>query len=202
MNSNTIQIASQGKNEKLILRVIAVLSVAIPLVVALLLYVPQTGNLGAVDVSFLPVLNATLNSATAICLVVGYVLTKQGKYNAHRSMMLAAFTLSSIFLVSYVIYHFQAASTKFGDVDHNGVVDAIELAKVGAMRKFYFVLLLTHIVLAACIVPLVLLSIYFGLTRQFDKHKKVSKFTFPLWLYVAVTGVVVYLLISPYYAHG
>jgi putative membrane protein len=202
MDSSTVQIPNQDRSQRMVMAIIATLSIAIPLVVALLLYIPQTGNLGAVDVSFLPVLNATLNSATAICLIIGYVLTKQGKYYAHRSMMLSAFTLSSIFLVSYVIYHFQAASTKFGDLDHNGLVDAIELAKVGSMRTIYFVLLLSHIVLAACIVPLVLLSIYFGLTRQFDKHKKVSKFTFPLWLYVAITGVVVYLLISPYYNHG
>jgi putative membrane protein len=200
MNKN-IELGATTANERFYLGLIAVLSVAIPVVVAVLLYLPQTGKLGDLDVSFLPHFNAVLNSATAICLVSGYYMMKKQQYNTHRAMMLAAFALSSMFLVSYVVYHFQAPSTKFGDIDGNGIVSEIEKTAAGGMRMVYFVLLILHIFLAAIIVPFVLTSIYFGVTKQFEKHKKVSRFTFPMWLFVAVSGVVVYLMISPYYHH-
>lgn len=188
-------------NDKKILWIIGVLSVAIPIVVAVLLFMPQTGNLGDLDVSFLPHLNAVLNSATAIALALGYYKVKTDKLAQHRMLMLSAFALSSIFLVSYVVYHFQAPSTRFGDLDHNGVLSESELLSAGYVRYIYFALLLAHIILAAVIVPFVLLSIYFGLTKQFARHKKVSTYTFPLWLFVAISGVIVYLMISPYYSH-
>lgn len=187
-------------SDKMYMRLIGVLSVAIPIVVAVLLFLPQTGKLGDLDVSFLPHLNAVLNSATALCLLAGFYLIKNKQYDAHRTMMMSAFALSSVFLVSYVVYHFQAASTKFGDVNHDQVVDAAELAAVGVSRTVYLVILLTHIVLAAMVVPFVLRSIYFGLTKQYARHKKISQWTFFMWLYVAVTGVIVYFMISPFYA--
>src|SRR5690606_10371592 len=112
---------------------------------------------------------------------------------------ITAFTLSSIFLISYVIYHMAQGHVKFGDADGNGIVSAAELAEVGAMRTVYLIVTLSHIVLAAVIVPFVLLSIYFGWTKQYARHRKLSKWTLPLWLYVAVTGVIVFLMISPYY---
>ncbi len=195
------KILEAPKNDNKYLVTIGILSVAIPLVVAILLFIPQTGKLGDLDVSFLPFLNAVLNSSTALLLVAGYGFIKKRNKNLHRTMMLAAFALSSLFLVSYVIYHFQAPSTRFGDLNGDGIVDATEIAQAGATRIVYLVLLLTHIVTAAIIVPFVLLSIYFGLSNQVDKHRKISKWTYPLWLYVAVTGVIVYLMISPYYAH-
>lgn len=172
---------------------------AIPVVVALLLAVPQTGKLGAVDVSWVPGVNALLNSATALCLIAAFVMIKKGDILNHRRLMLTAFSLSSVFLVLYVLYHFQAPSTRFGDVDKNGILDAAELASVGIMRYIYLFILLTHILLAVVIVPMVLFSIYFGLTNQVIKHKRISKYTFPTWLYVAVSGVMVYIMISPYY---
>jgi putative membrane protein len=195
------QLLEAPKNDRKYLVTIGVLSVAIPIVVAILLFIPQTGKLGDLDVSFLPRLNATLNSATALLLVLGFAFVKKGNINLHRTMMISAFALSSVFLVSYVIYHFQAPSTRFGDINGDGVVDAAEIAQAGLLRMVYLVLLLTHIVTAAIIVPFVLLSIYFGITNQVGRHRKISKWTFPLWLYVAVTGVVVYVMISPYYAH-
>jgi putative membrane protein len=195
------KILEAPKNDSKYLVTIGVLSVAIPVVVAILLFIPQTGKLGDLDVSFLPFLNAILNSSTALLLVVGYFFIKKRNINLHRTLMLSAFALSSVFLVSYVIYHFQAPSTRFGDINGDGIVDAVEIAQAGFMRTAYLVLLLTHIVTAAIIVPFVLLSIYFGITNQVARHQKISKWTFPLWLYVAVTGVVVYLMISPYYAH-
>jgi putative membrane protein len=192
--------ANPKQNNKIMI-LVAVLSVAIPVVVAVLLYIPQTGKLGDFNVSFLPTLNAVLNSFTALCLIAGYYFVKNKNVKGHRTMMVSAFVASSLFLVSYVLYHFQAPSTRYGDINADGVVDAAELAAAGATRAVYFVILLSHIVLAAIVVPFVLLSIYFGITNQVVRHRKLSKWTFPIWLYVAITGVVVYLMISPYYAH-
>lgn len=165
--------------------VIIALSVTIPLVVALLIFFPQSGKLGDYDVSFLPHLNGILNTATSICLIAGFIFIKSRNEAWHRTMMLSALFLSAIFLVSYVIYHYQAEPTKFGGE--------------GLIKGIYYFVLLTHIVLAAIVVPFVLFAVYYGLTDQRQRHKKVVKWTFPIWIYVAITGVIVYLMISPYY---
>lgn len=179
-----VEISEKKNNTYLI--IIGVLSVAIPVVVAILMFIPQTGKLGDLNVSFLPHLHAVLNSATAIALVAGYIFIRNGKKQYHITAMITAFVLSSIFLVSYVVYHYQAPPTKFlGE---------------GFIRGVYFFILITHIILAALVVPFVLLSIYFGVSKQYQKHRKIVKWTFPIWLYVAVTGVIVYLMISPYYS--
>jgi putative membrane protein len=180
-----MQTANNVKNDTKYLILIGILSVAIPVVVALLFYVPQAGGLGNLDVSFLPHLNAALNSGTAICLIAGFLFIKNKKQRYHITAMVTAFVLSSIFLVSYVIYHYQGTHTTFPGV--------------GAIRTIYFFILITHIILAAIVVPFVLLAIYFGISKQYERHKKVVKYTFPIWLYVAITGVLVYLMISPYY---
>ena len=173
-----------NKNANLL---IWVLSIAIPVVVALLIYMPQTGALGTLDVSFLPSLNALLNSLVAVCLLAGLYFVKNKNIAMHRTFMFTAFVLSSLFLISYVTYHFQAPATKYGGE--------------GVMRMIYFTVLLTHIILAAVVVPLVLFTIYFAISNQIDKHKKLVKFTYPIWLYVSVTGPLVYFMISPYYSH-
>ncbi len=194
------------RKDGLYLIIIGVLSVAVPVLVAILLFIPQTGKLGDLDVSFLPHLNAVLNTATAVALVVGWMLIRNRslsygqRTSYHRTAMMAAFVLSSIFLVCYVIYHFQAPPTRFGDLNHNGIVEEAEKLAVGGIRYLYLFLLLTHIVLAAVVVPFVLLALYFAFTGQFARHTRTTRYTFPIWLYVAVTGVVVYLMISPYYA--
>lgn len=175
---------SEKKNSTYLI-IIGILSVAIPVIVAILMFIPQTGKLGDLNVSFLPHLNAVLNTATALALITGYVFIRNGKNNYHITAMVTAFVLSAIFLVSYVVYHYQAPPTKFmGE---------------GFIRGVYFFILLTHIILAAVVVPFVLLSIYFGISKQYQKHRRIVKWTFPIWLYVAVTGVIVYLMISPYY---
>lgn len=166
------------------LTLIAVLSVAIPLVVAILFFMPKSGGDKA-DVSFLPAFHAILNSCTAVALVIGYYNIKRNNVKAHRASMLFAFGLSAIFLVSYVTYHFLGERTIYGGD--------------GLLKYIYYFILLTHIVLAIVIVPLVLLSVYFGITNQLARHRRISRWTFPIWLYVAITGVLVYLLISPYY---
>ncbi|WP_439879934.1 DUF420 domain-containing protein [Pontibacter sp. MBLB2868] len=182
VKTNNAQLTSS--NDKKVLTVIALLSVAIPVVVAILFFLPKSGE-SNVDVSYLPALHAILNSLTAIALLVGYYNIRKGNIKGHRASMLTAFGLSSIFLVSYVTYHFLGDRTVFGGD--------------GALKYIYYFILLTHIVLAIAIVPLVLLSVYFGITNQLVRHRRISKWTFPIWLYVAVTGVLVYLLISPYY---
>ena len=164
---------------------IALLSVTVPLLVTFLLFVPQTGKLGDVDVTFLPKLHAMLNSLTAIALVLGFTFIKKGNIRYHRFAMVTAIVLSAFFLISYVTYHYQAPPTRFGGE--------------GTIRGIYYFVLLTHIVLAAVIVPLVLLSVYFAISDQFDRHRRIARWTLPIWLYVAITGVVVYFMISPYY---
>lgn len=190
-----------NKNDKKYMPIIGVLSVAIPLAVAFLLFMPQTGSLGDLDVSFLPSLNAILNTTAAILLISGLVAIKNNRPDIHKTLMMSAFVLSSLFLVSYVIYHTQAESTKFGDVNHNGIVEEAELAAVGMMRIIYLVVLLSHIAFSTVVVPLVLMAIYFAISGQLPRHKKIVKWAYPIWLYVAITGPIVYLMISPYYNH-
>lgn len=187
------------RNNNLYLIIIGILSVLIPIVVAVLFYLPQTGKLGELNVSILPHINAVLNSSTAIGLLAGYYFIKKGNQRAHITAMIMAFTFSSVFLISYVIYHFQGTHTLFGDINGDGVLSAAEKAEAGISRVIYLLVLLTHIALATIIVPFVLLSIYFGWSKQYKSHRKLSRWTFPLWLYVAVSGVLVYLMISPYY---
>ena len=191
---------SLAKNNNIYLWIIGILSLLIPVLVAVLFYMPRVGGvIGNFDASFLPHLNAVLNTATSICLILGFVFIRSNKQRYHITAMITAFALSSLFLISYVAYHSQGLETKFGDVDHNNLVDAAEKAKVGAIRFFYYFILLTHIALATIVVPFVLLAIYFGVSKQNQKHKRIVKWTFPIWLYVAITGVLVYLMISPYY---
>ena len=134
-------------------------------------------------------------------LVWAVLAIKNGKQKLHERLMTFAIALSVAFLVMYVAYHMTADSTKFGDSNHDGVLDVLESAKVGSLRLVYFVILITHILLSIAIIPLVLITYVRALGQRFDKHRKIAKITFPIWLYVAVTGVVVFLMISPYYAN-
>ena len=117
----------------------------------------------------------------------------------HKRINILAFILSSAFLVSYILHHYLAPTTAFGDTNGDGIASAAEKAAVGNIRYVYYVLLTTHIILAAVVLPLILLSFYRGLQMQVEKHKKLVRWAFPIWLYVTVTGVIVYLMISPYY---
>ena len=165
--------------------ILGTLGVVVPLLVAVLFSFPDLFRIPGAEVKFLPAVNAVLNSLTAVCLVAGYYFIRQKQVLRHRAMMGTAFALGSLFLLSYVAYHSQVASTSFGGA--------------GAVRYVYFFLLLTHICLAVVTVGLVLFTLYFALTGQYTKHKSIARWTFPVWLYVSVTGVVVYLMISPYY---
>lgn len=185
--------------EALYRKIVLTVSFAIPAVVAFLILVPQTGKLGDFDVSAFPAINATLNSLTSLCLILALFAIKNKNIPLHRAWMTTAFVLSACFLVLYVLYHFQGPATRYGDTDHNGLLDEAEKAAAGSIRMVYYLLLVSHIILAAIALPFILFSFYFSLSRQFGKHKKIVKFSFPVWLYVAVSGVLVYLMIRPYY---
>jgi len=178
--------------------VIVLVSILIPIVVAVLIYLPPSARLELIDTNFLPHLNGMLNSATAVSLLVSLTAILNNKKELHKNANLAAFGLSAVFLVSYILYHYTTMPTLYGDTDHNQVLSAIE-KQAATGRTVYLSLLLSHIVLAIAVVPLVLFSMYFSFTGQFAKHKRLSRFTWPVWFYVAVTGVVVYWLIRPYY---
>jgi putative membrane protein len=161
---------------------IIALSIAVPVAVAVLFF---TTKIEGYDTSFLPPIYATMNGLTAIFLVLGVVAIKNKKVEVHRKLMTTAIVFSALFLVLYVIYHSTSESTPFGGE--------------GWIRPVYFTLLISHILLSIIIIPLVLVTYVRALAERFDKHRKIARITFPIWLYVAVSGVLVYLLISPYY---
>ena len=167
---------------------IVVLSVAIPLVVALLFGV-NLRKLGynVEPLSFLPPIYAAINGITAIVLVTSVMAVRRGKRKLHENLMKFAIFLSVCFLAMYVAYHMTAESTKFGGE--------------GLIKYVYYFILVTHILLSIVIIPFVLITYVRALSQSFERHKKLARITYPLWLYVAVTGVVVYIMISPYYAH-
>ncbi len=180
-------------------RIIIVLSVLIPVAVAILLFAPQKFLAFGDWVKNLPTLNAILNSLTTLLLIGALIAVKNGNVTIHRSLMTTAFILGSIFLVSYVLYHSSVPSVKFGDIDGNGVLSDSELANIGGTRTLYLVVLLSHIGFSIVVVPLVLFAFYYALTGKIANHKKLVKYTYPIWLYVSVTGVLTYWLINPYY---
>lgn len=162
-------------------KLIVVVSIIIPLVVAALFGIKIDGY----DFSFLPPIYATINGITAVTLVAAVVAVKNGKRKLHERLVKICMLLSAAFLVMYVLYHMTSDSTPFGGT--------------GAIRFVYFFILITHIVLSIAIIPLVLFTFVRAWSGNFARHRALARYTFPLWLYVAVTGVIVYLMISPYY---
>lgn len=151
------------------------------------------------DVHLFAKANAVINSLVAILLIAALAAVKRKKYLIHKSIMMTAMILSILFLVSYICHHLFAGETKFGDIDHNGVLSDEEAAGVGSLRWIYYIILATHIPLAGIILPFILFTAYRALIGEWPRHRKLAKITWPVWLYVAITGVVVYLMISPYY---
>ena len=143
--------------------------------------------------------NAIINSVVAILLLTGFAAVKQKNYVLHKKIMLSAITLSVLFLVSYICHHLLAGDTRFGDIDHDGILSDSEKSAAGTLRIVYYIILITHIPLAAIILPFILFTAYQALIGEYEKHKKLTRITWPVWFYVAVTGVVVYLMINPYY---
>jgi putative membrane protein len=151
------------------------------------------------DIHIFAKVNAFINASVAVLLIWALVAVKNGHYEVHRNVMFAAMLLSVLFLLSYVAHHLLAGEARFGDLDHNGIVSAEEKLEAGSLRIVYLLLLSTHILLAGLILPFILFTAYRALTAEWPKHKQLAKYTWPLWLYVAITGPVVYLMISPYY---
>lgn len=151
------------------------------------------------DFSFLPPLHAGLNALAAIFLIVAFLQIKNKKVEAHRKAIYGAVVCSILFLLSYVAYHFTTPETLFGDLNKDGIVDAAELIEAGTSRTIYLFILFSHIVLAAVSFPFILFTFIRGYTNQFEKHRKMAKYVWPVWLYVAITGPVVYLMLMPYY---
>lgn len=165
------------------LPIIIAASLLIPAVVAIL-YLGPKPDFG-VDLSFLPAVNATLNGITAVMLVFGFLAIRKKIFDVHQRFMSLAMILSVLFLFSYILYHSTSEPTAFGGE--------------GFIKYVYYSLLISHIILAAAIVPLVLITYVRALSRRFDKHRIIARITLPLWLYVSITGFIVYMLISPYY---
>ena len=192
-------IAPASAREPNFTKAIIIVSVAIPAAVAFLILVPQAKLDFGFNTRTLPLFHAILNSSTAILLLASLYFVKNGQIAAHRKANWIAIALSTLFLVSYVIYHASNPSTRFGDLNHDGLLSDAEKQQAGFMRYVYYFILTTHILLSGIIIPFVLFTLQRAYQGKFDKHRKLAKITWPLWLYVAVTGVVVYVMISPYY---
>ncbi|WP_416376137.1 DUF420 domain-containing protein [Salinimicrobium catena] len=161
------------------------LSILVPVLVLILMYLPERYNFTGIEMGTFPFFHAVLNFCTALLLIAGYFSMRMKELTWHRNLMIGAFFLSAIFLVSYVV-------SKISN-------DPVPYGGEGILRSVYFFVLITHILLSAIIVPLVLFTMYRGLTGEVEKHRKVARYTFPVWLYVAVTGVLVYIFMAPYY---
>lgn len=149
--------------------------------------------------AFLPPIHALLNSLVALCLVAALVAVMRGKIAMHRRFIIAAMTFSVVFLFCYVAYHLTNGEVKFGDADHDGLVSAAEKLAAGSTRTTYLLLLLSHIALAAVSLPFILFTFIAGWTSRFAAHRRLARWVFPLWLYVAITGPICYWMLRPYY---
>jgi putative membrane protein len=175
----------RGLSERALRRIVYGTSAAVVIAVSVLMAAPQMFAVEGLDVSGLPRFHAVLNGTCAVLLLLGFFFVRRKQIPAHRTAMASAFVASAGFLVSYVFYHSQAGDSHFGGV--------------GIIRPIYFFILITHIVLAPVVLPLALYAVARGVRGEIGKHRRVVRWTLPVWLYVAVTGVLVYLFMAPYY---
>ena len=179
-------------------KLIIALSIIIPLVVAALFKVKIEGY----DWHFLPSIYACINGLTAILLVVALIAIKQKKISLHEGIIKVCMVLSVLFLLCYIAYHMTSDPTIYGDLNGSGELEQYELKNLSSASKIaYYLILITHIILSDAVIPMVLFSYLYAWEGKYDKHRKWTKITWPLWFYVAASGVVVYLMISPYYPH-
>jgi putative membrane protein len=186
------------KNDARAKMLIWIVSIVVFVAVALLSNYKLDADLGF-NPHIFATINAVINSIVAIFLLVALITVKQKKYELHKKLMLAAIVLSVFFLLSYIAHHLLAGETKYGDIDHDGIISDAEKLSVGGLRTFYYIILITHIPLAAIVLPFILFTAYRALIGEYEQHKKLTRITWPLWFYVAITGVIVYYMISPYY---
>lgn len=151
------------------------------------------------DLHFLPPFHATLNALTAVVLIIAFVFIKQKKVELHKRAIFLAIGLSVLFLLSYVAYHFTTPDTIYGDINGDHLLDEAEKLAVAGSRPWYLLLLISHISLAALSFPFILFTFIRAYTNQFDRHRKMARWVFPIWLYVAITGPICYFLLQPYY---
>lgn len=189
---------SMAKNDKKAKVIIWIVSLVVFAAIAFLAKFKLQTSLGF-NVHVFAKFNALINSIVSILLIAGLVAVKQKNYELHKKIMLSAIVLSVLFLLSYICHHLLAGDTKFGDINHDGILSDDEKSAAGSVRIIYYIILITHIPMAAIILPFILFTAYRSLIGEYEKHKKLARITWPVWLYVAVTGVVVYLMISPYY---
>ena len=179
-----------------------ILAVVISIVVLALVMLMRNDNFKIrtdIDFSFLPPFHSSLNALAAVALIFALYFIKYKNMKAHRNAIYTALVLSGLFLLSYVVYHFTSDAVKFGDANFDGVVDEAEKAAVGSTRVIYLLLLITHVTLAGVILPFILLTFNRAFTNQFARHKKIARWVYPLWLYVAITGPICYLMLRPFY---
>lgn len=186
------------KNDKLAHILIWIFSVVVFVLITVLEKVELDVNL-PFNPHIFAALSALVNSFVAVFLIIALYLVKKKDIVNHKKVMMAAMGISVLFLVFYILHHLFAGPTLYGDTDHNGIVSDLEIAAAGISRTIYRFVIATHIVLAGIIMPFVLYTAYRALIGEYNVHKKIARWTFPIWLYVAITGVVVYLMISPYY---
>ncbi|MEP5611055.1 MAG: DUF420 domain-containing protein [Cyclobacteriaceae bacterium] len=184
---------------KFYLRIIYGISILIPVVVTFLIVFPGKMSFAGDWIRLLPGVHATINSLTAIILILALLSVKRGHIKLHRALMFAALLMGVLFLISYILYHSSVDSVKFGDINHDGVLSDTELFDIGGTRTLYLAVLASHILLSILVVPFVLMAFYYALTSQIAKHKKMVRYTYPVWMYVSITGVIVYFMIEPYY---
>jgi len=188
------------QNDKTVFKIVVGISILICVVVVVLnqKLIPVPDKFP--DFIFkLPLLNAILNGSCSLLLIASLWAIKKRNIVLHKKLNLTAFLLSSLFLISYVTAHYFIPDTKFGDANHNEILETSELLSVSGIRPIYLTILLSHIFLAVIVLPMILLSFYYALKDDRVKHKKITRFSYPLWLYVTITGVIVYAMISPYY---
>jgi putative membrane protein len=186
MSNGTIESRGlRSLNDRALSVLIYGLSLVVVALVVILMIFPRLLVFEGLDVSALPRVHAILNGSCAVLLVVGFLQIRKGRVGAHRAFMAGAFVLSCVFLISYVVYHSQAHVTTFGGE--------------GLIRPVYFATLISHIVLAPVVLPLALFTLTRAFRGEFDRHRRVARWTLPLWLYTSVTGVLVYLMMAPYY---
>jgi putative membrane protein len=185
-------------NDKKAAIIIWTASIIIFIAVALLTKVKLVLNLGF-NPHIFATLNALINSVVALLLVAALLAVRSKRFLLHKKLMIAAIILSLLFLVSYICHHLLSGDTKYGDLNHDGILSVDEITLAGNMRYIYYFILATHIPLAGIILPFILFTAYRALTGDYSRHKKLARITWPIWFYVAITGVVVYLMIRPYY---
>ncbi len=193
-------VKTNNVQDKLIFRIIIGVSIFVFAVVVILIMkvLPVPATLPSFTYK-LPLINAYLNGTCSILLLLSLYFIKQKNIAMHKRINITAFVLSSLFLVLYIVFHYLAPETRYGDLDGNGIVSASEKLAAGNLRYIYFAILISHIILAAIVLPLILFSFSFALQNQIARHRKIVRWTWPIWFYVTVTGVIVYIMISPYY---